>query len=74
MIETKTRSIIKALSYRVCGSIFTGIVVWAASGRLDWAGISGIVDLFVKLGLFYCHERIWDRISYGRRKPPDFEI
>ena len=74
MTETKCRSAAKALTWRLCGSFLTGLIVWIASGRLDLAGGAGAADFFVKFTLFYCHERLWARISFGRKHPPDFEI
>jgi uncharacterized membrane protein len=36
----------------------------------------GFVELFTKVALYYVHERIWNRVSFGRAKPgkdPDSE-
>lgn len=33
------------------------------------AGIDG-----VKIILYYIHERIWNRIKFGRHRHPDYEI
>jgi uncharacterized membrane protein len=34
------------------------------------------VELFTKVGLYYVHERVWDRLSFGRVKtePGDYSI
>ncbi|TFG48150.1 MAG: DUF2061 domain-containing protein, partial [Candidatus Brocadiia bacterium] len=34
----------------------------------------GILDTFVKIGAYYFHERVWDRLNFGKRKPPEYNI
>jgi uncharacterized membrane protein len=66
-LESHVRSLIKALSYRVSGFIVTGSVVWAITGEVAIAATVGAVDALLKIGLYYLHERVWDRFSFGRR-------
>ena len=73
-METQARSIAKAFSYRILGSLTTAIIVYAVSGKLmESAGI-GLADMVSKIGLYFLHERIWNKISIGRPKEPEYEI
>jgi uncharacterized membrane protein len=49
-------------------------VTYVLTGRLDFAVTVGLADTFVKFFTYYAHERTWTRISYGKIRPPDFEI
>jgi uncharacterized membrane protein len=74
MTDNRTRSIAKAVSYRITGTIFTILVSLAVSGKMTVALSIGIIELFTKIGVFYAHERIWEKISFGRAVVKDYEI
>jgi uncharacterized membrane protein len=64
------RSIIKAISWRLTGSVDTMVISLIITGKLEYAfGIAG-VELFTKIGLYYVHERVWEKLSFGRVKVP----
>lgn len=73
-METRKRSIAKTVSWRAVATIITGSVTWFLTGRLDFAVTIGLADTLVKFFTYYAHERMWTRISYGKVRPPDFEI
>jgi uncharacterized membrane protein len=73
-MDTQSRSIAKAISYRVLGSISTAILVFGFSGDVKIAAGIGTLDVVAKLGLYWLHERIWNHIPYGRQRPPEYEI
>ena len=77
MIEKHYRSFVKAISWRLTGSIDTMVISYLITGKIKWAlSISG-VELFTKVFLYYVHERVWNKISIGRVKEPkkdNFEI
>ena len=67
MKVTKSRSATKSITWRVLGSIDTFIVSFIVTGHAKWAlGIAG-TEAITKLILYYWHERIWDRIKWGRK-------
>jgi len=74
-MEHRYRSIVKAISWRVTGSIDTFVVSYVITGKPILAlSISG-VEVFTKIGLFYFHERVWNKLSFGRIKElPDYDI
>jgi uncharacterized membrane protein len=73
-METHLRSIVKALSYRVVGTIVTFVVALVLTKSFDLAAQIGILDTVVKIGAFYFHERLWHRIKLGKIEPVEYEI
>jgi uncharacterized membrane protein len=69
MTEKHTRSMVKALSWRATGTLDTIVVSYFVTGQIKLALSIGLVELFTKIGLYYVHERAWNRISFGRTKP-----
>jgi uncharacterized membrane protein len=78
MADKHYRSLVKAVSWRITGSIDTMIITFLITGKLRWALTVSGVELFTKIGLYYVHERIWEKISIGRmqeaKDKPNFEI
>ena len=64
-VDSPIRSLTKAISYRAGGLTVTVLVVWALTGKMELAAAAGITDTCLKLGLYYFHERIWNRITFG---------
>ncbi len=74
-METTARSIAKAVSYRILGSTATSLIVYALTGKPGPSLIAGAADIVIKIAVYYLHERIWDRIGFGRQiKAPEYEI
>ena len=74
-VESNYRSFFKAISYRVLGSAATALVVLVLSHKVGLSLGAGALDIVTKIGLYYLHERIWERIPFGRSaKTPDYEI
>ena len=48
------------------------VLVWTGKPGLSF-GV-GLLDMLAKIGLYFLHERIWNHISFGRPKPPEYEI
>ncbi len=67
--ESHSRSVIKAVSWRVLGTIATSIIVFAFTRRWAVSLFVGAMEFVSKIGLFWLHERIWDRVSFGRTPP-----
>ena len=73
-MESNSRSIAKAISYRVLGSASTALIFYVLSHNAKLAVGAGILDSVVKIGVYFIHERIWNHIDFGRPKPPEYEI
>lgn len=75
MTDKRYRSLLKAISYRLTGTLVTIGVSFLVIGRVKPALSIGLVELVSKIGVYYLHERIWERIPVGRRKPrEDYSI
>jgi uncharacterized membrane protein len=68
MADKHYRSLIKAVSWRLTGSLDTLIISFLITGKLKWALTISGVELFTKIGLYYVHERFWENLSFGRIK------
>lgn len=73
-MESHKRSIAKTVSWRVMATIITGVVTYVLTDRLDFAVTVGLADTLVKVFIYYAHERMWTRISYGKVRPLEYEI
>lgn len=57
MTETKTRTFVRALTYRIVALLITAL----------WTGLSDAVVIHVILTLLhYVFERLWLRVKWGR--------
>jgi len=65
--EKHRRSLIKAISWRITGSIDTFVLSWLIVGDWRVAGTISVLEIFTKIFLFYTHERIWMRIRWGKQ-------
>jgi uncharacterized membrane protein len=68
--ETHTRSLVKTISWRALGTLDTFAISWFLTGRLAMASSIAGAEIFTKLAWYYCHERVWAAISWGRHRPP----
>ena len=66
MREARTRSVIKALTWRFIATCTTMALVYLATRDLEIMGAVGAADVLIKLFFYYCHERAWGRIPWGR--------
>lgn len=68
--DTHYRSIIKAISWRVFATTATILIVFAFTHKITLSLGVGLVEVIVKLILYYFHERIWAIFTFGRKKHP----
>ena len=64
--EKPLRSVIKALSWRLIGTIDTLVVSYILTGELLLASSIASIDFVTKLVLYFVHERIWNTITWGK--------
>ena len=64
--ETHSRSFLKAVSWRMLGSIDTFVISYFVTGKLVFAASIASVETFTKIALFYVHEQAWARVPWGR--------
>ena len=73
-MESHSRSVAKAISYRLFGSLSTAGIFFFLTGDWKVSAGAGVAESVVKLGLYFLHERVWNHINFGRPKPPEYEI
>ena len=68
MYISKTRSILKAISWRVIGTLDTMVLGWIITGDPIMGLKIGALELFTKFILYYIHERIWLKFKLSTKK------
>ncbi|WP_136481658.1 DUF2061 domain-containing protein [Cognatitamlana onchidii] len=64
--EKPIRSVAKALSWRVVGTLDTLVVSYVLTGEISLAASIASVDFITKLILYFFHERAWNVIKWGK--------
>lgn len=73
-MERHSRTITKTLTWRVIATLTTILVVYIIDKDVKSSLVIGVSANLIKLFLYYLHERLWNRIKFGRIKPPDYSI
>lgn len=60
----------KALSWRVLGTLATTLLIYAFTRRFVLSLTVGGLEFIAKVGLFWLHERAWDRLRFGKHTMP----
>ena len=58
----------KAISWRITGTIDTFLVSWLITGKPALAGSIAATEIATKICLFWFHERVWNKIQWGTVK------
>ena len=66
--DSAIRSVIKTVSWRILATVTTVLVIYALTDDGDLAMTVGYLEATIKMGLYYFHERIWNRLRVGTRK------
>lgn len=64
--ERPLRSVIKAISWRIVGTLDTITISWLLTGELTLAFSIGSIELVTKMVLYFFHERLWNQITWGK--------
>lgn len=68
MVDTQLRSLAKAVSWRVTGTVDTFIISWLITGQVLLASGIALTEIMTKIFLFWAHERVWNKISWQRQQ------
>ncbi|HXH19594.1 MAG TPA: DUF2061 domain-containing protein [Chitinophagales bacterium] len=69
MPDTKTRSIIKGITWRIIGTLDTIFLSWLITNDVSKAMKIGGFEVFTKSILYFIHERVW--LFIGKRRKQD---
>ena len=61
-METKRKSLIKTVTWRVIATLATFSISWWITGSLVLGAGIATLEFWVKLVLYYGHERLWARV------------
>lgn len=64
--HSHARSLSKAITWRIAGSLDTFVLSLIVTGKLKYAISIASVEALTKIVLYYVHERAWRRIAWGR--------
>ena len=67
-MDSRKRSIAKTITWRVIATFITVSIGYFFTREVVLSAGIGLVDVIVKIVAYYSHERIWDRIYFGREK------
>ena len=67
MKVTKTRSFVKALSYRIWGTLSSVAVAYIITKNASLSITIAFWETVVKVFIYYAHERGWNYIQWGRK-------
>lgn len=59
--DSHARSITKAITYRIVGTVATSAIAYLVTGSPQTAVAIGMIDPVVKTVVYYLHERVWLR-------------
>ena len=67
MTVTRARSFVKALSYRIWGTLTSVLVVYVITKSASLSISIAFWETVVKVFVYYAHERGWNYIQWGRK-------
>jgi uncharacterized membrane protein len=67
MTVTKARSFVKALSYRIWGTLSSVAVAYVITRNAGLSVTIAFWETVVKVFIYYAHERGWNYIQWGRK-------
>lgn len=69
-LETHTRAWVKSIVWRILGIVILGAISWLVTHNWKEMTIITVIFHVVRVILYYFHERVWERIPWGRIKHP----
>jgi uncharacterized membrane protein len=67
-MDTPKRSLVKTITWRITGSGATFAISYAISGNFTIAGSIASIQLVANTILYFIHERVWDKVTWGRQQ------
>ena len=64
--ERPIRSVAKAISWRVIGTLDTLLITYILTGKVALAASIASIDFVTKMFLYFFHERFWNKINWGK--------
>lgn len=73
-MEHRKRSVLKTISWRIFSFFLTIAIIYVYTKDIKQSiGVGAGIDA-VKMVLYYIHERIWNKVKFGRMRKQDYQI
>ncbi|CUH53210.1 DUF2061 domain-containing protein [Shimia marina] len=66
-METRRRSLVKAVIWNVIGIVSMTLVGVLATGSASLGGKMALINTVIGFGCYLIYERVWSNIHWGRR-------
>ena len=66
--DSRTRSVMKAVTWRGIATGTTMSLVYLGTGDIALMAHIGVADALIKMSFYYGHERVWGRVQWGTDK------
>ena len=66
MSTTHKRTLAKSVSWRTVATLDTFVISYLVTGSGAWAGTIAGFEVLTKVVIYYCHERVWTGVAWGR--------
>lgn len=64
-MERRRRTLLKMITFRFIATITMMALVFIFTNNLLLTGTIGLIDMTSKSIIYYIHERLWNKISWG---------
>ena len=61
--SSRTRSLVKALTWRITATLTTAAIAYLVTGELKTAAMIGSIEFVLKFMTYYGHERAWNFVK-----------
>ena len=65
-MDSNKRSLAKTVSWRLTGSAATFTIAYVITGDISSSGTIATVQIVANTLLYYFHERVWNKINWGK--------
>lgn len=65
-MDTRKRTLTKALLWQVLGLVIMGLIGWAVTGSAALGSGLALSNALIGFVTYFLYERIWARIGWGR--------
>ena len=72
--ESNIRSIVKGITWRFLATLTTVSLVLLFTGKADVALAVGGIEVFLKIFIYFLHERGWGKIRWGKQEIQPFVV
>lgn len=63
IVETHTRTVIKAISWRVVATCISMTIVFILTRKIILTLEFGVIEVLAKLTFYYLHDRTWQKVT-----------